>query len=127
MPTTWHEMSKESRIAAYELFAAQHWRDFASRAYYAVYCHVTHGLLAAGATMPADQNNPKHRTLPALIVSNLHSLSLPARSRLSGLIAKLYDFRIIADYLPTMTFDETDARICMAVMRHAFDCLKDMP
>jgi hypothetical protein len=84
-------------------------------------------LLAAGTTMPTGQSNPKHKTLPMVIGNNLHLLSTPTRWRLAGLIAKLYAFRIIADYQPGVTLDETDARICLGLMAQAFLCVKDVP
>jgi hypothetical protein len=127
MMTTWRDMARESRTSANELFDSHHWRDFASRAYYAVYSEVTHALLAAHMTMPAGRGNPRHRSLPVLVGNNLHLLSLPKRWQLASLISKLYLFRIIADYQPAMTLDETDARICLGLMTQAFILLKDVP
>ena len=49
--------------------------------------------------MPAGQQNPKHRTLPIVVGNNLTPLDAATRWRLAGLVASLYWFRIIADYL----------------------------
>lgn len=124
---TWREMARENRTAANELFAARRWRSCASRAYYAVYDEVTHGLLQAGVMMPANQANPKHRTLPNLIGNCLAPLNPAVRWRLAGLAAGLYRFRIMADYLPLVTLDEADARIAMGLMTKAFVDLKGVP
>src|SRR2546430_3620102 len=125
--TTWREMAKDNRTATYELFGAKRWRSCASRAYYAVYDEVTHGLLQAGVTMPAGQQNPKHRTLPTLVGNNLSPLDAVTRWRVAGLVAALYRFRIIADYLPLVTLEEDDARIILGLMAKAFADLKGVP
>src|SRR5437870_5416385 len=109
-------MARESRTSAHELFAARRWRNFASRAYYALYAEVTHALVGDGTTMLAGRNNPKHRTLPSLVGNNLHTLSMATRWRLASLIDQLYAFRVIADYQPTVTFDEDDARITYGLL-----------
>lgn len=125
--TTWRAMANESRTTANELFVAGHWRDFASRAYYAIYSEVTHALLAAGVSMPVGRGNPKHKPLPTTIGNNFHLVSIHTRWRLADLVYKLYLFRIIADYQPQVTFDEPDARICLGLLKQAFLCLKDIP
>jgi uncharacterized protein (UPF0332 family) len=125
--TTWRAMAMESRTTANDLFVARRWRDFASRAYYAVYSQVTHALLAAGVAMPAGRGNPRHKPLPTMVGNHLHMIPLQTRWRLAGVVFKLYTFRIIADYQPNMTFDEKDARICFGLMAQAFLYLKDIP
>ncbi len=77
--------------------------------------------------MPFGQSNPKHRTLPLVVGSNLHLLPIQVRWKLSGLIGMLYNFRIIADYLPPVTLEKADARIAMGLMAQGFVCLKDVP
>jgi len=124
---TWRDLAKDNRTAANELFALERWRSCASRAYYALYDEVTHALLQAGVTMPATQANPKHKTLPAIVAANLHLLPLQRRWRLSVLIGDLYRFRIIADYLPSVTLEEADARIALGMLAQGFICLKDVP
>jgi uncharacterized protein (UPF0332 family) len=120
-------MARENRTAANELFAAGRWRSCASRAYYALYDEVTHALFRAGVTMPVNQANPKHGTLPLVVGNNLHLLSVSERWKLSGLIARLYQFRIIADYLPIVTLESDDARIAMGLLAQGFICLRDVP
>jgi len=125
--TTWKEMASDNRTAAYELFNSGRWRSTANRAYYAIYADATRCLLGAGVTMPAGRNNPSHRMLPALIENNLPSLSQQARSRLAGMVHQMYSFRLIGDYIPTMTLIEDDARVVLGLMKQAFQILEVIP
>ena len=100
---TWRDLAAEGRSATYELFVAHRYRSCASRAYYAVYAEVTHGLLGAGLTMPFGRGNPRHKPLPVLVGMNLAPLRPGLRWRLSGIVAQLYAFRITADHLPQVT------------------------
>ncbi len=70
--------------------------------------------------MPAGRGNPKHATLPALVGNNLTSVRIQTRWRLSGLVKKLYDLRVIADYLPGVGLEEPEARIAVGLMDQAF-------
>jgi uncharacterized protein (UPF0332 family) len=124
---TWRELSKDNCTAANELFVAQRWRSCASRAYYSVYAEVTHGLLGSGVTMPAGRNNPNHHGLDLLIGNNLTLLPIAKRWRLSDLVHRLYNFRIIADYVPAVTLEKDDSRICLGLMTDAFVCLRGLP
>ncbi len=71
MPS-WRDLSKESRDASYGLFAERSLRSFASRAYFAVYAEITHGVTQAGVTMPTGRKNPDHRNLPTVTGVGLH-------------------------------------------------------
>ncbi len=124
---TWRQAASDHRSATYELFVGNRWRSCASRAYYAVYSEVTHGVLAAGVTMPAGQGNPRHGSLPTLIGMSLAPLSLASRWRLSGLVGQLYGLRIIADYLPGVILEQAEARITIGLMEQAFAILKVVP
>lgn len=126
MPS-WRELAKDNRTAANELFVARRWRSCASRAYYSVYAEVTHGLLASGVIMPAGRNNPSHQGLDLLIGNNFRLLAMALRWRLSDLVHRLYNFRIIADYVPAVTLELDDARICLGLMTDAFVCLRGVP
>ena len=127
MPETWRDLADASRTAAYELFQNGRWRSCASRAYYAVYSDATRVLLSVGTTMPANQNNPKHKAVPSLLAHNAHPLGLNDRWRLSGLVTGLYNFRVIADYVPATTLDGADARVAMGLMVRSFALLRRVP
>ena len=127
MAEGWRDLAHSGRTAAYELFERKRWRSCASRAYYATYSEVTHALLAAGTTMPASQNNPKHKTLADLVTTNLRSLNLPRRTRLAAIVIAAYNLRIAADYLPDVDLDESDARDAIGLMATAFSLLKGLP
>jgi uncharacterized protein (UPF0332 family) len=120
-------MAASNRTAAHDLFANGRWRSCASRAYYAVYCEVTHALLQAGVNMPAGRANPHHQSLQNMIGNNLSALAMATRWRVAGLVAKLYVFRIIADYQPIVTLEEDDARICLGLMTQALQCMRGIP
>lgn len=124
---TWDDIARANRTAAVELYLSSHWRSCASRCYYAVYSAATHELLAAGVAMPADRNNPRHKSLPVLIGKNLSRLAPPARWRMASLVSVSYRLRIAADYQPNVTFDRTDARTATSVMMRTFRLLQDRP
>ena len=127
MPETWRDLADASRTAAYELFQARRWRSCASRAYHAVYSDATRVLVSAGTAMPANQNNPKHKAVPSLLAHNLHPLAFNDRWRLFGLVTGLYQFRIIADYVPATALDAADARVAMGLMVQSFALLRRVP
>ena len=124
---TWRELASSNRSASFELLATRRWRSCTSRAYYAVYSEVTHGLRQAGMTMPKGRQNPKHSTLPLSVVNHLSPLTPQVRWRISGLIFTLYRLRIIADYRADMTLDETDAKIAIGLMTQCFLILRGVP
>ena len=75
--------------------------------------------------MPKGRGNPKHRTLPLVVGRNLTALELAQRWRLSGVLKKLYDLRIIADYVPVVDVQEPETRIALGLMRQAFWILRN--
>jgi hypothetical protein len=77
--------------------------------------------------MPAGRNNPSHAALPNLIGNNLSLLNVQARWRLVGLVHRMYQFRLIADYLPQVTLIEDDARVSLGLMQQAFRMLEVIP
>jgi len=124
---TWRDLGSKNRTSANQLFAAGQWRSCASRAYYALYAELTHQLLQAKISMPTGRGNPKHANLSMLVGNNLIAVRPQSRWRLSGLVKKLYDLRIMADYLPNVDIAEPEARIAMGLMDQAFLCLKGKP
>lgn len=126
MPS-WRELAADGQLASLELFTNQRWRSFASRAYFAVYAEVTHGLRKARVTMPTGKSNPNHTTLAALVRNYLTALDIHERSRLARIIRTLYQFRITADYRPEVTLERADARIAIGMMTKAFAILKGVP
>lgn len=124
---TWNELARDNRHAAYEGFRNERWRTSASRAYYAVYSATTQALLVRRVTMPAGRGNPSHARMPHLVGSNLTNLSHPVRWRLSGIVFKLYSMRPMADHMPQTVFERDEARICLGLMKQAFDYLEATP
>jgi uncharacterized protein (UPF0332 family) len=122
--TTWDDLAQDNTLAANETFDKHRWRTCISRAYYAAYSAVTQQLVAQGVTMPKSQQNPHHASLPNLVAHNLNTLAHPVRLQLAGAIAKLYNLRIIADYVPQMPVEERDARLALGLMEHAFRCIR---
>jgi len=125
--TTWREMAADNRTAAYELFRDRRWRSCVSRAYYSAYADVTRCLSAVGVNMPAGRNNPSHGSLPNLIGNNLIPLNPQVRWRLAGLVHQMYQFRLIADYMPTVELVEDDARVSIGLLRQVFQMLEAVP
>lgn len=121
---TWQELARQNRTAAYELFAGNRWRSCLSRSHYAIYAEVIHSLHAASVTMPAGRSNPRHLRLSGIIGNHLISLDNPKRWRLAGLVKKLHDLRIIADYQPGVEAEQDEARVGMSLMTQAFECLE---
>jgi len=121
---TWSDMAAENRTAAAELLQGQRWRSAVSRAYYAIYAEITGLLNSAGVSMPGDRGNPSHKRLWRIIGDQLTIVKQPQRSRLADLVCKLYEFRIIADYLPNTEIGQDEARIVWGLMMQAFECLE---
>lgn len=124
---TWQEVGQDNRTAAHELFLHQRWRSCVSRAYYAAYSAVTDALFKVPVTMPAGREGPHHIPLAEIVGYNLTSLREPARWRLAGLVKRLYDLRVIADYRPSVDVDEPEARIALGLMNQIFLLLERMP
>jgi hypothetical protein len=77
----------------------------------------TEALVSARVTMPAGRMNPRHRLLARLVGEHLRS---SARWHLSARIAKLYELRIMADYMPQVVVERSEARIALQLMNLAF-------
>ncbi|MCX7049202.1 MAG: HEPN domain-containing protein [Candidatus Sumerlaeota bacterium] len=121
--TRWADLAKDNRLAAYEVFEKQRWRTFVSRAYYAAYSATTEALVQHGVTMPMGRSGPSHAKLPELAGTNLTGIGYSLRWRLSGAIGKLYELRIMADYMPDVLVEENEARVAQGLMKQVFDCL----
>jgi uncharacterized protein (UPF0332 family) len=121
---TWRDLAKDNRTAANELFTVKRYRSCVSRAYYAAYAEITHALLQANVTMPAGRGNPRHGALATNVEG--HLTRVPLRWRLSAAIRRLYRLRIVADYVPGLALQESEARIAMGLMNEAFVCLRNV-
>jgi len=61
---TWHEVSRDSFLAAKFLLQQSRLRSSVSRAYYAAYAAVTHEMVEQAVTFPSGWQNPTHEQLP---------------------------------------------------------------
>ena len=129
--TNWDEVARGARGAANELVETRY-RSCLNRAYYAVYSKVTHDLVECGVTMPQDMEGPRHPGhLPGgvardggirkLIVTRLTNLTVERREALSDLVGALYTLRLAADYHPSISIDDADAREAVSMMNTAFE------
>ncbi|MCX7014435.1 MAG: HEPN domain-containing protein [Candidatus Sumerlaeota bacterium] len=107
---TWEELSRDSLLAAQELFRRLRCRSSVSRAYYAAYSAVTAALTKRGIPQRYDRENPPHEAVPRMIRKNLGDLDKERRRKLSQSISVLLKLRIDADYYPGHTIDESVAR-----------------
>ena len=105
---TWKEMARENQSAAKRLLAAGCYRSAASRAYYALYACVTDVL--RGRTSFGDREGPGHDDSPDMLYDYCTKLSENERSLFSTVIYQMYQRRITADYRPSQTLGETQAR-----------------
>ena len=119
----WNDLAKDNQTAASKMLRAQRWRSSVSRAYYAAYSAATERLVHHRITMPAGRTNPTHSALPNLIKYNLTSLSYPLRGQMANAVKKLYNLRLMADYMPEVVVGETEARVALGFMVQAFRCL----
>ena len=120
---SWADLAKDNRTAAYEVFGHGRWRTCLSRAYYAAYSEAAKHLIRQGVAMPKGREGPSHAKLPELIVDNLSRIGYEIRWKLRGTITQLRDLRIMADYMPSSSVGEDDARSALSLMKQAFDCL----
>lgn len=74
--------------------------------------------------MPRGRSSPSHAKLPDIIGNNLTGISYPVRWRLAGTTRKLYNLRIMADYVPSVAVEERDARLALGLMKQAFGFLE---
>jgi len=49
------------------------------------------------------------------------------RWQLAGVIEKLYKIRVVADYMPQVPVNETQARLALGLMRQSFRCMIQEP
>jgi len=115
----WRDLGKNNRTAANQLFESKQWRSSISRAYYAVYSSVTDALLSVPIAMPAGKEGPHHLPLPVMIGNNLTLLNAGDRWKLSGVVNELYGMRCIADYRPSITVEDDEARIALGLLNQA--------
>lgn len=120
----WVDIARDNRFAVYETLSHGRWRTCLSRAYYAVYSAATEALISQGVNMPIGRNSPHHAKLPNLVGNNLNTISHSVRWRLAGMIRKLYNLRIIADYVPSFALGESEARLALGLMNQAFGFLE---
>lgn len=120
----WKDLARDNRFAVYETFSHGRWRTCLSRAYYAVYSAATEALTRRGMSMPRGRSSPSHAKLPDIIGNNLTGISYPVRWRLAGTTRKLYNLRIMADYVPSVAVEERDARLALGLMKQAFGFLE---
>lgn len=102
-------MSLDSLEAAKKLLAAGRWRSSLSRAYYAVYARVT-AELAGKASFAVGREGPSHDDLPDLLFDYLTRLSPRDRWSYPRTVAFMYQSRVSADYKPSQTIGEAEAR-----------------
>ena len=122
--TTWKDLAEDSRLAVHEMFDHRRWRTCLSRAYFAVYSEATAELVLRGVVMPLRRSGPSHTKLPELVGNNLTGISHSMRWRLAGIIKKLYELRIVADYIPSTPVDAREARLSLGLMNQAFRFLR---
>ena len=121
---TWKDLASDNRSASHEMFGHCRWRACISRAYYATFSEAVEELTLGGVTMPQKRSSPSHAKLPEMVGNNLTRLSHSIRWRLAGIIRKLYDLRIMADYVPSMPVAENDARLSLSLMDQVFCILR---
>lgn len=124
----WLDLAWDARNAANELFIQERFRSCISRAYYAAYAKVTHELVfTARLTMPADREGPSHPGrlgtggIRRMIETSMPNMQQNKRVKLSALIGRLYTLRIDADYKPSVTVENRDAREALGIMKVIFD------
>lgn len=114
----------QSLQSAQLLFAAERYRDCASRAYYAAYQAITAACIAHGDSVnfPPGWNNPSHEQLPGLVQTN-GDLALQTRRKVVRLITILRSSREDSDYRPGITVDRATAYECLIGAIAVFDHL----
>jgi uncharacterized protein (UPF0332 family) len=112
-----------SNYSAVGALVQRHWRSAISRAYYAVYARMVAELKKAGAAFPTGQEGPSHAKLPGMIESHLKYAG-DIRWRLSGLITRLYNLRVIADYRPSDNVADGEARYAAVMMQQVFGLMR---
>lgn len=123
---TWRDIATDSEFAARELLSRKRWRSCASRAYYAVYSRMTHQLIHQGFRRGVGfRGNPAHDALSGMVSGTLRGLTAPRRRRLKRAIERLYAYRVVADYFPGRTLDESLAWLAVGEMSVAMTILEE--
>lgn len=117
--TDWNLLASNSYKAANLLVQARCERSCASRAYYAAYSRATKALARLGICFPAGREGPSHAKLPELVESHLSMIGAH-RWRVSDYLKTLYKLRVIADYRPSDSVDDADAKTAVVLMGHVF-------
>lgn len=126
MTETWLELANHNRTMAQHMVAfpdlVRARRSVANRAYYAAYAKVTSELIRAGYTPPVGREGPSHSDLRGRLIGVFFSKRYPKDWHvLRDAVAILYDLRAIADYRPSVNFDEADARTAVHLMKRVFN------
>jgi uncharacterized protein (UPF0332 family) len=97
-------------------------RSCVSRAYYAAYSKIAHELVVtAQLSMPLQREGPSHTRIRKLIATSMPNLDDDKRLNLSGLLGRLYDLRINADYEPSLVAEDREAREAISMMKTVFE------
>lgn len=127
MDATWFDLATDARKASNRL-VSDNFRSCLSRAYYAAYSKITHGLAGTPhITFPAGQEGPNHPGrlgtggIRRLIETSMPDMDQSRRVKLSELIGRLYTLRIFADYRPSVEVEARDAREAISIMNTIFD------
>ena len=92
------------------------YRSSVSRSYYSAYGAVSQALVDRRLTFAGDQAGPAHRDLRVMVENNIGQLRGGRRIRgfekkqLKAAINLLYETRLDADYRPTQSVEERQAR-----------------
>jgi len=128
MPEAWLDLANDARRSANRLLAAEHFRSWLSRAYYAAYSKVTHALAATpGVTFRPNREGPDHPGelgtggIRRLIETTMPNMPHDRRGKLSELVGRLYTLRIDADYKPSATVEARDARAAVSILKTIFE------
>ena len=73
---------------------------------YARICHELAGL----AEFPEGREGPSHDDLPDMLFDYLTRLTLAERRRFESVAYRMYQRRVVADYRPSRTLEESGAR-----------------
>ena len=122
---TWQEIGIDNFRAAVALYDGGHYRNAASRFYYAAFSVVTYELIQRGAR-PAFRDNratPGHAQLRLLITTYFTHMSARRLDNLTALVTDLYLDRLNADY-SLLRVDKQSCRISYQTARKIFNYLE---
>jgi hypothetical protein len=127
MSQNWYDLASEARRAA-NILVSECPRSCLSRAYYAAFSKVNHALVGqAGVNLPLTREGVNHPGetgtggIRRWIESHMPNTDHPKRVKLSELIGRLYTLRIVADYKPSVSVDQRDAREALSIMNTVFN------